>query len=169
MRAIPPLVCLLVFLFLTGAASEAGAQAGAHPNVSRGAVVQPWEGERLTFCDSPELSATLKVDSATVGAKRFSMGTGVLAPRSSNTGRHRSNDEIIYFVRGTGQAVLGPDTVPVHPGTTLYVPQGLSHAFVNRIDEPMEFVWVIAPRGFEEALREVGVPPGTPCPHPAQP
>lgn len=152
-----------LFVLVAAAATEGSAQNVSPANSHGGMVVQPWEGQRLEFCDSPELSVTLKVDSAMAGATRFSMGTGQLAPRSHNTGRHRNNDEIIYFVRGMGQAVLGPDTVPVHPGTTLYVPQGLVHAFVNPMAEAMEFVWVVAPRGFEEALREVGVPPGTPC------
>lgn len=162
------LIPAALLVFVPCAASDAAAQGPPAAGAVNGAVVQPWEGERLVFCDAPELSVTLKVDSATAGATRFSMGTGVLAPRSSNTGRHRSNDEIIYFVRGIGQAVLGSDTVPVHPGTTLYVPMGLSHAFVNPTDGPLEFVWVVAPRGFEEGLRRVGVPPGSRCPAPAQ-
>lgn len=69
---------------------------------------------------------------------------------------------------GRGWTVVGTDTVPVHTGTTLYVPQGVPHAFINPTDEVMEFVWVVAPRGFEEGLREAGVPPGTACPPPAK-
>ena len=107
---------------------------------------------------------TLKVDSATAGATRFSMATGELAPRTSNASSGHQHDEIIYFVRGMGQAVIGSDTVPVHTGTTLYLPQRLPHAFINPTDQATEFVWVVAPRGFEERFRTVGVPLGTPCP-----
>lgn len=162
MRAV--MVATAVLILTSGVIAEAQARAQVQPDRQGAVVVQPWEGERLAFCDTPELSAVLKIDSATAGAMRFSMGTGELAPRSSNAGRHRGNDEIIYFVRGRGEAVLGTDTVPVHTGTTLYVPQEVRHAFINPTDEVMEFVWVIAPRGFEKSLREAGVPPGTPCP-----
>lgn len=166
MRFTRVLVALLVLL--PGMATEARAQAAPSASSPRGAVVQPWEGERLKFCDAPELSVVLKVDSATAGATRYSMGTGSLAPRMSNASAGHRHDEIIYFVRGLGQAVVGTDTVPVHPGTTLHLPMGLRHAFINPSDEVLEFVWVVAPRGFEEGLREVGVPPGTPCPQSAQ-
>lgn len=159
------LVMCTVAVLVPAAGSEARAQ--THPERQGGAVLQPWEGERLTFCDSPELSVTIKVDSAVTGAKRFSMGTGVLAPRTSNASRgHRTVDELIYFVRGRGWSVVGTDTVPVHPGTTLYLPQGIPHAFINPADEVMEFVWVDAPGGFAESLRSVGVPPGAACPSP---
>ncbi len=162
MQAILTLVPLLVLL--SGAFTEAGAQAEAHPKRQGGTVVQPWEGEQLKFCHAPELTAVLKVDSATAGATRFSMGTGGVAPRSSNGGRHAGVEEITYFVRGRGWGVVGTDTVPIHPGTTMYVPEGVYHAFINPTDEEMEFVWVVAPRGLEDSFRARGVPPGTPCP-----
>lgn len=138
--------------------------AGGELSAQSAAVVQPWEGERLTFCDSPELSVVLKVDSARTGARQFSMGTGELAPKTSNASRGHRTDEIIYFTGGMGTAVLGRDTVPVHQGTTLYIPLGLPHAFSNPTDVPMEFVWFVAPRGFEEALRSAGVPARSMCP-----
>lgn len=155
------ITAVLVLLVLT---SSGEARAQTHPERGGGVVLQPWEGERLTFCDSPELSVTIKVDSATIGARRFSMGTGQLAPRSSNASRGHRMDEVIYFVRGQGWSVVGTDTVPVHSGTTLYLPLGLPHAFINPTDEVMEFVWVSAPSGFAEQLRGAGVPPGTKCP-----
>lgn len=161
---IPAMMGAVVLLILT-TCGEARAQ--SHSGRGGGVVLQPWEGERLTFCDSPELSATIKVDSATVGAQRFSMGTGELAPRTSNASRGHRMDELIYFVRGRGWGAVGTDTVPVHSGTTLYLPQGLPHAFINPTDEVMEFVWVSAPGGFAEQLRSVGVPLGTTCPTPA--
>jgi mannose-6-phosphate isomerase-like protein (cupin superfamily) len=136
----------------------------AHVPAQTATAVQPWEGERLTFCDSPELSVVLKVDSARTGARQFSMGTGELAPQSSNASRGHRTDEIIYFTRGMGTAVLGTDTVPVHPGTTLYIPLGVPHAFSNPTDVKMEFIWFVAPRGFEEALRSGAAPPNTLCP-----
>jgi mannose-6-phosphate isomerase-like protein (cupin superfamily) len=138
--------------------------AGAQVSAQSATVVQPWEGERLAFCDSPELSVVLKVDSARTGARQFSMGTGELAPKTSNASRGHRTDEIVYFTRGMGTAVLGRDTVPVHRGTTLYIPLGLPHAFTNPTDVPMEFVWFVAPRGFEEGLRAAGVPSHSMCP-----
>lgn len=124
-------------------------------------IIQPGEGEHLRFCDTPELSVTIKVDSVRTGATRFVMGIAELT--TQNFGRHRNEDEIIFFTRGRGRAVIAEDTVPFRPGTTMYVPQGVRHGFINTGREPVEFVWVSAPRGFETRLRE-GASPSGPCP-----
>jgi len=157
--AISPLMMLAAW------ASPMNAQARAvDATTARGLAIPPGGGHTVTFCTSPEISATIKIDPPSGGSTRFSMGTAELAPRSSNSGVHRTTDEIIYFVRGTGTAQIGEETVVVEPGTTLFIPEGLRHSFTNSSDEPMEFVWVFAPAGFEAGFRTSGVAPGTACP-----
>ncbi|HVL78772.1 MAG TPA: cupin domain-containing protein [Sphingomicrobium sp.] len=150
---------------LSACASPAVGQAPATATpVPRGLAIPPGGGDKLIFCSAPEISATIKIDPPSAGSSRFSMGTGELAPRSSNSGVHRTADEIIYFVRGTGSAQIGEETVAVEPGTTLFIPEGVRHSFTNSSDEPMEFVWVFAPAGFEAGFRTRGIPAGTDCP-----
>jgi mannose-6-phosphate isomerase-like protein (cupin superfamily) len=152
-------------LTLVAWSPASGAQtAAAESASSRALAVPPGGGDKVTFCSSPELSATIKLDPPSTGSTRFSMGTGELAPRASNSGRHGNADEMIFFVKGSGSAQLGEQVVQVEPGTTLFIPEGLHHSFTNSTDEPMEFVWVFAPAGFEAGFRTRGVPPGTPCP-----
>lgn len=154
-------ICATV-LWSLGAGTIAGAQ--VEPGQSR-YIIQPAEGDRLRFCDSPELTVTIKVDSVATGATRFAMGTAELTTR--NFGIHRGEEEIIYFTRGQGLAVVGADTVMFQPGTTMYVPPDVRHGFINTAEEPAEFVWFMAPRGFEERMREGAAPPGA-CPAPVK-
>lgn len=166
MHAIPWVVLLSL---ISGVFTKAEAQIQVQSKPKGGMVVQPGEGAKFIFCNSPELALTLKVDSAQAGATRMSMGTGELAPGTTHgPAQHPGVDEIVYIVRGRGQAGVGTGTVPVGPGSTLYLPDGISHTLTNVSEEPIEFVWIMAPWGVEEGLRQFGVPAGTPCPQPLQ-
>lgn len=124
-------------------------------------VVQPGVGARLTFCDSPELRATVLVDSVSAGSTRLAAGTAELD--TSNFGTHRDEDELIYFLRGTGRAVIGQDTFTVRAGTTMYVPRGTRHGFFNTVAGPLEFFWVVSPAGLAARFRAGALPPGARC------
>ena len=128
---------------------------------SSGYVLQPHEGERLIFCDSPALAVNIKVSPATTGDAPFAMGTAELS--GTNAGTHRNEDEIIYFVSGTGSAFVGDRKVRIEPGVTMYVPRGVRHGFTSEGDDPVRFVWVIAPTGLEERFRAGGHPPSFNC------
>ncbi len=159
MRRTTPILLLVLAACASGPASIQSA-----PLPQSRYVIQPSEGERLRFCDTPELTVTIKVDSVRTGATRFVMGTAELT--TQNFGRHRGEDEIIYFTKGRGRAVVGEDTVAFQPGTTMYVPANVRHGFINTGREPVKFVWFMAPRGLEQRFREGAAPPGTQCPSP---
>ena len=128
-----------------------------------GHVLQPDEGLKLIFCSAPGLSVTIKVDSVSGGATRLAMGTAEIAPRASNVGIHRDEDEIIYFSGGRGRAILGTDTVAVDPGATMYVPHGVRHGFMNGGDAPLQFVWVDVPGALASKFRAAGQSSEKPC------
>ncbi len=153
----------LLPLALTGS-SRSGSTSELVAQQPTGAVIPPDEGEKLIFCGAPGLSATIKVDSASTGATRLAMGTAEIAARSSNVGVHRDEDEVVFFYRGSGSAILGSDTVPTEPGTTMFVPRGLRHGFINPGDSSLVFVWVVVPGSLAQRFRSVGRPVGRSCP-----
>lgn len=161
----------IVLTLVVGCAARTPSSPALHPAAnevksasasrSAGYVLQPHEGEPLIFCDAPEISANIKVSPATTGDAAFAMGTAELT--GSNSGTHRTEDEIIYFLSGTGSAFVGERHVRIQPGVTMYVPRGVKHGFKNEGAEPVRFVWVVAPTGLEERFRAGGRRPGFDC------
>lgn len=125
-------------------------------------VLDPAGGEPLIFCDVPDLTVNIKVSPLTTGDSPVVMGTAELA-RGSNFGTHPEQDEIIYFLAGTGKVVVGDQTFPITPGTIAYIPRGVEHGFVKEGDSPVRFIWVVAPPGLEERFRTAGRPLGYDC------
>jgi mannose-6-phosphate isomerase-like protein (cupin superfamily) len=54
-------------------------------------------------------------------------------------------DQILFFVEGTGEAVLDGESSPVSPNDMVFVPAGTLHNFVNTGPEPLRLVTTYAP------------------------
>lgn len=147
------LVAGLIVLSLLGQGSGLVGGSGGAPKQT-GHVLQPAQGERLFFCDAPDLNVNIKIDSVTTGASQFAMGTAEL--NGSNTGTHQGEDEIIFIYEGRGRVLVGEDWFDAGPGTTMYVPRGVRHGFTSE-GGPLRFVWMIAPPGLGSRFREGGV------------
>jgi len=127
-----------------------------------GIVVQPEEGEVLDLCRTPELSVNIKVSPGSNGPS-FAMGTAELAAHSENFGTHEAFDEVIFIHHGKGSVTVGEEVFPASSGTTLYIPRGVYHGFVNTGTSPWVFVWISSPPGFEESLRQWDVESAREC------
>lgn len=74
-------------------------------------------------------------------------------------------EEVLVFVGGEGEAVLGEERVPVGAGVTLHVPPGVVHGFRPTGGEPLRLLVVFpTPRFAETTLVGGNVPAGTPRP-----
>lgn len=127
-----------------------------HTSAPMGAILAPGQGDQLFLCHAPNLDVTVKVGRAQ-NSSAMEMGTARLAAGTENFGSHPA-DEIIYFIRGSGFATVGGKRAAVQPGSAMFVPRGVRHGFENSGPDLMEFVWISSPIGFEEGIREVGVP-----------
>ena len=68
----------------------------------------------------------------------------ILAPgRSIGEHRHEGDNEIFYFLKGSGVYTDNGSPVRVRPGDTAVCSDGESHALVNDGDEPLEFIALI--------------------------
>ncbi len=105
----------------------------------------------------------IKISPAAQG--RFAMITQEVSPGTViPVHAHDREDEIIFVQSGTGEATLGDRTVPLAAGSTLYVPQGTWHGGRNAGREPLMWIAIYSPSGFEGYFREIGraTPDGPP-------
>jgi mannose-6-phosphate isomerase-like protein (cupin superfamily) len=58
---------------------------------------------------------------------------------------HDENDQILSFVSGVGEAVVGGERQSVEPGTVVVVPAGVEHNFVNAGPNPLVLYTVYGP------------------------
>lgn len=66
---------------------------------------------------------------------------------------HDEADEILYVEEGEGLMTVGDERVAVHPGSVLYIPHGLAHAFEPSGTSPFVAVQLYAPSGPEQRFR----------------
>lgn len=155
-----------LFLCVTAASALAQAPAASPAIATRGLILPPDAGERLTYCERP-LVVVLKLDSAT--APTASIIAGVADLRGDEgASRHRLADEVIYVESGWGQAIVGADTVRLGPGSVLYVPPDTPHRLTTAGDAPMRYFFALAPAssaaGFRAAARRgCGSEPAAPA------
>jgi quercetin dioxygenase-like cupin family protein len=78
--------------------------------------------------------------------------------------RHAREDETSYVLEGTLSAQVGEEVVTVGAGEILVKPRGIFHTFWNAGAEPVRFVEVISPGGFERYFAELAriIPPDGP-------
>jgi mannose-6-phosphate isomerase-like protein (cupin superfamily) len=75
---------------------------------------------------------------------RLSAGIYELAAGSEDPQQPHGEDEVYVVLLGQAKATIGDETVPVSPGTLLYVPARIPHWF-HEIEEDLLLVVVFAP------------------------
>jgi mannose-6-phosphate isomerase-like protein (cupin superfamily) len=81
-----------------------------------------------------------------VDAKRASVVEVVLGPgKTSRPVKHRTVEEVWYFVGGTGEVWVEPATHVVAPGDIVVIPTGTGFQFRATGDEPLRFVCFTSP------------------------
>lgn len=75
-------------------------------------------------------------------------------PSGEDIGRevHEHVDQVLVFVKGTGQAVVGGETHNIEAGDMFAVPAGVEHDFTNTGDEPMKLFTVYSPPEHPDAV-----------------
>jgi mannose-6-phosphate isomerase-like protein (cupin superfamily) len=113
-------------------------------------------GERVQFRDPDGLGYRflLRGDESD---GRFSLGIHELGPRRLGAPMHvhEREDEYSYIVSGRFGAQVGDEVIEAGPGDLVRKPRGIPHAFWNAGDEPVVFVEVISPGGFERYFADM--------------
>ena len=58
---------------------------------------------------------------------------------------HETVDQVLVFVKGAGEAVVGQDTHAIRPGDMFVVPAGTEHDFTNTGNEALKLFTVYSP------------------------
>lgn len=116
-------------------------------------TIKPWDLDRRMpptekldrwVLDSPALGT---LDHMTVGLSR-------VAPGEQSPRHAPPVDELWYVVRGHGLAVIGDQEIELHPGVGFSVKADVMQHSVNTGDGPLDILWVYAPAGAEDLLRD---------------
>lgn len=70
---------------------------------------------------------------------------------------HTREAEAFYVLAGTLTYRAGEDTYHLAPGSFMYLPQGMPHAFRVTGTEPMQFLALTSPGGLMDLYDEVGM------------
>lgn len=74
----------------------------------------------------------------------------VFLPPGRDCGEHstESNEEMLVFLSGLGQAIIGKDKIlEVGKGKIIYIPPQTVHNIINNSDEPLCYIYCAAPTG----------------------
>jgi mannose-6-phosphate isomerase-like protein (cupin superfamily) len=87
---------------------------------------------------------------------RFSLVEHPLAPRAlgAPTHTHVNEDEYSYVLDGQIGVLIGDEELIAGPGTLVFKPRAVPHAFWNAGDTPARLLEIISPGGFERYFEE---------------
>ena len=112
------------------------------------------EGEALWWLG---MLATMKTSGEQTGG-RYSL-VEILAPDGYGAVLHihHQEDEGFYILEGEMTFYVGEQTIKAHPGSYLFGPKDVPHAFT--VDSgPARLLFVLSPAGLEGLIREMGEP-----------
>ena len=106
-----------------------------------------------------------------VASDAFALVEHDLAPRvlGAPMHTHEHEDEVSHVLAGRLGVQIGDTVHEAGPGDTVVKPRGVAHAFWNPGDEPVRFLELITPAGFEgyfaelEPILAAGGPPDIPA------
>jgi quercetin dioxygenase-like cupin family protein len=118
-----------------------------------GSVLGPGEG--TTYAIGATTSLFKATREATAGA--FSLAEVTLAPGTSGPPPHSHREllDSFYVLEGTLSVQVGEDEMDALAGAYAYIPPGVVHTFSNRSDEPVRFLNLNTPGGWEDYIRDL--------------
>ena len=69
---------------------------------------------------------------------------------------HADQLELQICFRGSGQVMVNGKLHPLSPGTTCLLGPDVRHEIINRSDDDLVMLWVIAPSGLETFFQQIG-------------
>jgi mannose-6-phosphate isomerase-like protein (cupin superfamily) len=116
--------------------------------------VAPEDGARFTIGGA--FTVVHKIDGERTGGL-VAVADHILEPHQLGSPRHTHHreHEISYVLEGTLGAEIGGTVFEAGPGTTVFKPKEVPHAFWNPGDVDLRFVEIFAPAGFEHYFDEL--------------
>jgi quercetin dioxygenase-like cupin family protein len=116
--------------------------------------VGPADGARQTI--GGVFTIVHKIDGERTGGL-VAVADHILEPHQLGSPRHTHHreHEISYVLEGKLGAEIGGETFEAGPGTAVWKPKDVPHAFWNPGDADLRFVEIFAPAGFEHYFEEL--------------
>ena len=120
-------------------------------------VIAPTEGEHVQF---GKALGTRRMLSSSATGSAFGLVEHDLpgGQLGSPVHTHEREDEYSYVLSGRLTAQVGEVVVEAGPGELIAKPRSIPHAFWNAGPEPVRFLEIISPGGFEEYFFEMAAP-----------
>jgi mannose-6-phosphate isomerase-like protein (cupin superfamily) len=134
--------------------ARTGATLDAGEGASRTFAHEAGEGEALWWIG---MLATIKATAEKTGGQYTLVE--ILAPEgfASPLHVHHQEDEGFWIIEGEMTFYVGDQTIKARPGSFLFGPKGVPHAFT--VDSgPARLLLILSPAGFEDLVREMGEP-----------
>jgi mannose-6-phosphate isomerase-like protein (cupin superfamily) len=107
------------------------------------------------FATVPGEKMAIHVPNAQVGG-RFSVVESIAAPGAGAPPHiHRSADEYFFIQQGEMHFVCDGVEFDAPAGTSVLIPRGVAHAWVNLADTPVRSLVTFTPGGIEEMFKEL--------------
>ncbi len=118
-----------------------------------GTVLGPGEGTAYAVGTATSLFKATR--EATAGA--FSLAESTIEPGTAGPPPHSHREllDSFYVLDGTLTVQVGEEELDAPAGTYACVPPGIVHAFANRSDEPVRFLNLNTPGGWEDYIRDL--------------
>jgi quercetin dioxygenase-like cupin family protein len=68
---------------------------------------------------------------------------------------HETFDEIYHVIEGTLTVTIGSEQRAAPAGSSIFIPRGVVHTFVNNGDVPARFLFLMSPGGFERCFDDL--------------
>ena len=114
-------------------------------------ISKPGQGERIAFMG--QVSFVRARGDQTGGALSLSE-TRTPAGSGPPPHVHEREDEMFFVLEGELSVTLGEETSTAGPGTFIFAPRGIPHAYVANV--PTRHLTVVTPPGFERFLHDAG-------------
>ncbi len=116
-------------------------------------ILLPGEGERIGAGNS---TAVMKATAeTTAGAFSMSEGTFPAGMKGPPPHAHRHTTDTFYVLEGTLHLTVGEREIDAPAGSYILVPPGIVHTFANTSDQPVRFLNINSPGGWENYLRDL--------------
>ncbi len=96
------------------------------------------------------------IDSTSLCSEEVLPGNGIAVHK------HLNEDEMFYFIKGSGLFILDEKEIAVSAGSAAFVPRGIWHGLKNTGSDVLVFTFGYTPSGFEDFFRQIGTLKGQP-------
>lgn len=101
---------------------------------------------QATVLELPKRVVNVFVGAQAYKSNCITMGKTVVEPHTNmDPHAHEKEEEIIFVIKGTGEAVVGKEIEKLEPDTAVVFPVGVEHIVYNTGDTPLEFVFMFSP------------------------